>query len=607
MAGFVALGVWQLRAHAREAGDARRRAARARAARSAAAVRSRLTPPAAAPTTGRQAKACSPKHRRSCSTTSSTPGAAACAPIACSSRLARRDAVAGRTRLVAVARRSPHAAGRRDRRAGSSSRPAGAAACAWHRQSRPPAQQPDGTLLATSLDASDAAGRRSDKRSWRRACCAWIRRNPLGFARDLDVLPNTLPPERHLGYAVQWFALALAVLVTALVLTLPQRSRTIEADPMNDASQPATPQRNRLVLLAILALFFGSLIVAGVLRFSGWQPAGTEEQRRTAAAARRPARSGAEARRWQRLSHGIPAARLWRIVVAPPAGLQRRLRRARRANSTPSGSCSARMPTACTSCGSARRLPAQCAMPRHASSSPSARLRAGLPRSDGAPGEATRPARRAGLRDRSEWFRGSALRSRLRSGGPARGPGQAAETEVMSNDRSVGYRPPHACGHACGSQAFPPHRLARGRAGGVRDRVRRVRAPVQCRPELPGLADLLRPRRMAAEPRARSATTPPPRSARSKRTRPGASSSTACSPARSACWCSRWRCWPRAGGAHGMAQVIAAAACWSPSRIPLYMHGQHVAAARSRRSARRSCCSPPRCAGRTTTSRASRR
>lgn len=43
---------------------------------------------------------------------------------------------------------------------------------------------------------------------------------PIGYARDLDILPNTLPPERHLGYAVQWFALALAVLVTALVLSL---------------------------------------------------------------------------------------------------------------------------------------------------------------------------------------------------------------------------------------------------------------------------------------------------------------------------------------------------------------------------------------------------
>lgn len=42
---------------------------------------------------------------------------------------------------------------------------------------------------------------------------------PLGYARDLDILPNTMPPERHLGYAVQWFGLALTVLATALVLT----------------------------------------------------------------------------------------------------------------------------------------------------------------------------------------------------------------------------------------------------------------------------------------------------------------------------------------------------------------------------------------------------
>ena len=46
---------------------------------------------------------------------------------------------------------------------------------------------------------------------------------PLGYARDLDILPNTLPPERHLGYAVQWFGLALAVFITALLLTLRTR------------------------------------------------------------------------------------------------------------------------------------------------------------------------------------------------------------------------------------------------------------------------------------------------------------------------------------------------------------------------------------------------
>ncbi len=47
----------------------------------------------------------------------------------------------------------------------------------------------------------------------------------LGQARDLDVLPNTLPPEKHLGYAVQWFGLALAALVTALVLSFRTRRR----------------------------------------------------------------------------------------------------------------------------------------------------------------------------------------------------------------------------------------------------------------------------------------------------------------------------------------------------------------------------------------------
>jgi surfeit locus 1 family protein len=41
---------------------------------------------------------------------------------------------------------------------------------------------------------------------------------PIGYERDLDVLPNTLPPERHLGYAVQWFALALAALAIFVIL-----------------------------------------------------------------------------------------------------------------------------------------------------------------------------------------------------------------------------------------------------------------------------------------------------------------------------------------------------------------------------------------------------
>jgi len=46
---------------------------------------------------------------------------------------------------------------------------------------------------------------------------------PLGYARDLDVLPNTLPPERHRGYALQWFGLALAVLLLALIFAFRRR------------------------------------------------------------------------------------------------------------------------------------------------------------------------------------------------------------------------------------------------------------------------------------------------------------------------------------------------------------------------------------------------
>ncbi|HVI57857.1 MAG TPA: SURF1 family protein [Luteimonas sp.] len=79
--------------------------------------------------------------------------------------------------------------------------------------------QPGGVVLATGLDAG--------------ALPALLRQPalaprvlkldpalPLGYARDLDILPNTLPPGQHLGYAVQWFALAAAVLVIALLLTL---------------------------------------------------------------------------------------------------------------------------------------------------------------------------------------------------------------------------------------------------------------------------------------------------------------------------------------------------------------------------------------------------
>src|SRR5207342_566322 len=43
---------------------------------------------------------------------------------------------------------------------------------------------------------------------------------PMGYARDLELLPNTLPPERHRGYALQWFGLAFATFAAALFVSL---------------------------------------------------------------------------------------------------------------------------------------------------------------------------------------------------------------------------------------------------------------------------------------------------------------------------------------------------------------------------------------------------
>lgn len=79
-------------------------------------------------------------------------------------------------------------------------------------------QQANGSLLAIGLDPAALAAPLGLPRLAPRV----LKLDPaldIGYARDLDVLPNTLPPERHLGYAVQWFALALAVLATALILT----------------------------------------------------------------------------------------------------------------------------------------------------------------------------------------------------------------------------------------------------------------------------------------------------------------------------------------------------------------------------------------------------
>lgn len=49
---------------------------------------------------------------------------------------------------------------------------------------------------------------------------------PMGYARDLDILPNTLPPEKHKGYAVQWFGLCIATIIFTLVLSIRKKEKT---------------------------------------------------------------------------------------------------------------------------------------------------------------------------------------------------------------------------------------------------------------------------------------------------------------------------------------------------------------------------------------------
>jgi surfeit locus 1 family protein len=55
--------------------------------------------------------------------------------------------------------------------------------------------------------------------------------NKGGFLRDWRVLPNTLTPEKHIGYAIQWFGLALTTLLTYVILYLRQKRN--ERTPTN--------------------------------------------------------------------------------------------------------------------------------------------------------------------------------------------------------------------------------------------------------------------------------------------------------------------------------------------------------------------------------------
>ena len=87
-----------------------------------------------------------------------------------------------------------------------------------------------------------------------------------------------------------------------------------EPSPVDDRNR----NRNRLLLIAIFGMFFGSMLVAGILRFSGWQPEGRKNHGElldppSDLRELTPALAAGGEYRWN------PDERTWRIVVAPPA------------------------------------------------------------------------------------------------------------------------------------------------------------------------------------------------------------------------------------------------------------------------------------------------
>jgi len=80
----------------------------------------------------------------------------------------------------------------------------------------------------------------------------------------------------------------------------------------------AQRDRNRWALIGLFALFFGAFALAGILRFSGWRPAGMKNhgellQPPGDLRELKPVLADGGVYAWE------PVQRRWRIVVAPPA------------------------------------------------------------------------------------------------------------------------------------------------------------------------------------------------------------------------------------------------------------------------------------------------
>ncbi len=78
-------------------------------------------------------------------------------------------------------------------------------------------RQSDGSLLLVRLDPARVAKALAVPGGLAPRVLRLDPAQAMGYARDLDVLSGAMPPERHRGYAVQWFGMAAALLVATLV------------------------------------------------------------------------------------------------------------------------------------------------------------------------------------------------------------------------------------------------------------------------------------------------------------------------------------------------------------------------------------------------------
>lgn len=91
------------------------------------------------------------------------------------------------------------------------------------------APAPDGGVLALRLEPAvlrEAAGPGAGHAAARTLEGAVLRLDPaiaLGHERDLDLLANTLSPDKHRGYALQWFGFAAGLLLLSLYLQFRRR------------------------------------------------------------------------------------------------------------------------------------------------------------------------------------------------------------------------------------------------------------------------------------------------------------------------------------------------------------------------------------------------